>query len=109
MENLKESIEEKEEDTQKLVKQIVKKMSDLTLERNQMVIIEEQIKEFLIENAIRRTEREKLIELLPEMVRSGQSGRPTLEMVRILNSLDENKNKERLTVILQQYKLLVGK
>jgi uncharacterized alkaline shock family protein YloU len=33
-ENFKESIEEKEENIQKLVTQIVKRMSDLTLERN---------------------------------------------------------------------------
>jgi hypothetical protein len=42
-----------------------------------MVTIEEQIKDFVLINQARRTEREKLIELLPEMVKTGASGRPT--------------------------------
>ena len=53
-----------------------------------MVTIEEQIKEFLIDNAQRRTEREKLIELLPEMVKTGATGRPTQDLIKIFNSLD---------------------
>jgi regulator of replication initiation timing len=66
-----------DETCRKEVQQIVSMTADLAMERNQMVTIEEQIKDFMIENATRRTEREKLIELLPEMVKSGQAGKPT--------------------------------
>lgn len=83
--------------------------SDLAMERNQMVTIEEQIKDFMIENAVRRTEREKLIELLPEMVKTGQAGKPTQDLIKIFNSLEQNTNKEKLTQIFQQVKILGSK
>jgi regulator of replication initiation timing len=82
---------------QKQVNLIVSMTSDLAMERNQMVTIEEQIKDFMIENAVRRTEREKLIELLPEMVKTGQAGKPTQDLIKIFNSLEQNTNKEKLT------------
>lgn len=82
---------------------------DLTMERNQMVLIEEQIKDFMIENQVKRTEREKLIELLPEMVKTGQMGRPTQDLIKIFNSLEQNANKDKLTKIFAQSKILGGK
>ena len=72
------------------VKRIVGMTSDLAMERNQMVMIEEQIKDFVILNQSRRTEREKLIELLPEIVKTGASGRPTQDLIKIFNSLEQN-------------------
>ena len=74
-----------------------------------MVMIEEQIKDFVILNQSRRTEREKLIELLPEMVKTGASGRPTQDLIKIFNSLEQNQNKEKLTNILYSTKLLGAK
>jgi len=94
---------------QKQVNLIVSMTSDLAMERNQMVTIEEQIKDFMIENAVRRTEREKLIELLPEMVKTGQAGKPTQDLIKIFNSLEQNTNKEKLTQIFQQVKILGSK
>ena len=55
-----------------------------------MVMIEEQIKDFLILNQSKRTEREKLIELIPEMVKTGANGRPTQDLIKIFNSLEQN-------------------
>jgi hypothetical protein len=60
----------------------------------------------MLENQVKRTEREKLIELLPELVKTGQTGRPTHDLIKIFNSLEQNENKEKLTRILQQAHIL---
>jgi len=58
------------------------------------------------ENQIWRTKREKLIELMPELVKTSQVGNPTQEMISIIKSLDEDINKVRLVKILQSQKFL---
>jgi len=50
-----------------------------------------------------------LIEMLPEMVKaSHDSGRPTRELVNILNSMEGDITKAKLLKILQTYKIITS-
>ena len=63
--------------------------------------MEEKVYELTISNQTKRTEKEMMIELLPEMVKSSHDGgRPTKELVQILNSMDGDLTKAKLLKIL---------
>jgi hypothetical protein len=66
--------------------------------------MEEDIQELTVVNQVRRTFKEKLIELLPEMYTSMMQGRnrPTKNLLQIVKSLEDNQNKAELLAILQQ-------
>ena len=62
--------------------------------------LEQCIYEFSITNRNLNAEKEKLIEMLPEMVKVSQSGKTTPEMNAIMRALSEEKNRTRLEKIL---------
>ena len=90
---------------QNIVK-IVKAQEELTVARDEVLQLEQCIYEFSITNRNLNTEKERLIELLPEMVKVSRSGKTTPEMVAIMRTLTEEKNRTRLEKILQENKFI---
>ena len=80
--------------------------TDLTTASDEVMNLEQCIYEYSIQNRSLVSEKEKLIELLPEMVKASQSGKPTPEMHAIIRSFTEERNKHRVEKILQENKFL---
>ena len=96
--------EQKEEGQKKLdqdVSKIVALKAQLTEAGDNMEQLEHQIYELSIQNRNHQAVRERLIELISEMVKTSQRGKPTPEMQAIINSLPDDRNKQRLETILQ--------
>ncbi len=72
--------------------------------------LEEEIYEISINNSVKRSVREKLIDLLPEIVSSvrqekmGKGG--SFELVRTVQSIEEDAVRLKLISILQQQKVM---
>lgn len=62
--------------------------------------LEHQIYELSVQNRNQLGLKERLIELISEITRSTQRGKPTPELLAILQSLPNNRNKSRLDAIL---------
>ena len=88
------------------IQKIVKAQEELTTARDEVLQLEQCIYEFSITNRNLNTEKEKLIEMLPEMVKVSQSGKTTPEMNAIMRALSEEKNRNRLEKILHENKFL---
>ena len=65
-----------------------------------MEALEHQIYELSIQNRNQQALKEKLIELISEIVKSSQRGKPTPEMSAILQSLPDDRLKHRLETTL---------
>ena len=107
LEELQEDIiglsETKEEISQRIkddLSKIVALKEKLTQGGDGMDKLEHQIYELSIQNRIQLEMKERLIELISEVVKSSQRGKPTPEMVAILQSLPDERNRHRLESIL---------
>ena len=70
--NYKEEKNDIQEQINKNIQKIVKSQEELTTARDEVLQLEQCIYEFSITNRNLNTEKEKLIELLPEMVKASQ-------------------------------------
>ena len=92
-ENLQKKIDED-------VSKIVAMKAELTEGGDNMEQLDYQIYELSIQNRNQLALKERLIELISEMVTTSARGKPTPEMVAILQSLPDERNKHRLEQIL---------
>jgi len=82
------------------ISKIVALRSSLSEGTFNMETLEHQIYELSIQNLNLREYKERLIELISEMVKSSQQGEPTAAMLAILKSIPEDKTRQRLETIL---------
>lgn len=89
------------------INNIVEVKASLALMNENQMELEEKIYTLTGENAVRRTFKEKLIEILPELYETMQQGKnkPTRALVDVVNSLENNSNKAELLAMLQSEKL----
>ena len=99
------SLNEQKEQQQKKIgddlTKIVASKAKLTEGGENMETLEHQIYELSIQNRNQLALKEKLIELISEIVKTNQRGKATPEMIAILQSLPDDRNKHRLEAILQ--------
>ena len=79
----------------------------MTTASDEVMNLEQCIYEYSIQNRNLNAEKEKLIELLPEMVKVSQTGKTTPEMTAILRTFNEERNRTRVEKILQDNKFIV--
>lgn len=104
--NLKEEKKNIQTEIDKNVQNIVQAKTDLATAGDEVMNLEQCIYEYSIQNRNLNAEKEKLIELLPEMVKVSQADKPTPEMTAILGTFNEERNKTRVEKILQENKFL---
>ena len=87
--NLRDEKSNIQKDVDSDVARIVQAKTDLTTASEEVMNLEQCIYEYSIQNRNLASEKEKLVELLPEMVKVAQSGKPTPEMHAILGTFNE--------------------
>lgn len=88
------------------MQKIVEAKTELTTASDEVMNLEQCIYEYSIQNRNLSSEKEKIVELLPEMVKSSQYGKPTSEINNILRAFNEERNRSRVEKILQDNKFL---
>jgi len=105
--NLREEKSSIQKDVDADVKKIVEAKTELTTASDEVMNLEQCIYEYSIQNRNLMSEKEKIIELLPEMVKASQTGKATPEMSAILKTFNEERNRARVEKILQDNKFLL--
>ena len=82
------------------VSKIVAQKANMTEDGNRTEELEHEIMTLQVQNEKYHVVKEKLIELISEMVKSSAKGKPTAEMVAILQSLPPERYKHRLQTSL---------
>lgn len=109
--SLREQSKEHDAIASKALIKIVQEKSNKAEFEMEMQQLEEDIYSISISNSVRRSVREKLVEILPEIIKTVRNekagkGGVTAELVRTVQTIEDDVVRRKLTSILQKYRLM---